>query len=247
MAASFESLFRGSGSWDVKALLKANDISSSVQAHLKNVYATLAFGVAMTAVGVWVQLNFLHLPYWVAGLGTVGMMMWCAASRDASLNKRLAIFAGFAALKGATLGDLVDVILAVDPRIILSTLLYTVAAFACFSGFALFSKRRSQLYLGGILASVVSWFFIGSMLNLFLRSPLIFNVQLYGGLLLFIGYVVVDTQMIIERASAGASDFINDAMALYVDFVAIAVRVAIILLKNSQKKSESRDKRSNRR
>lgn len=183
---------------------------------------------------MYVQLKVLPIPAFAAGLAAIGMLLWLQTSKGKPVETRLAIFAGFALLKGMSLGDLMNVILHVDPSIAIEALLYTSAAFACFSGFAIFSGRRSQLYLGAILSSIMSWMLIGALLNLFFRSAFLSNVSLYGGLVLFLGWIVVDSQLMIERAaSAGASyDYIGDATSLYIDFVVILCRVAIILLKN---------------
>lgn len=64
------------------------------------------------------------------------------------------------------------------------------------------------------------------------------------GLLVFAGYVLFDTQLVVERASAGDMDNIQHALDLFVDFMAIAVRVLIILLKNQEKKEERRRRRN---
>lgn len=56
-------------------------------------------------------------------------------------------------LQGFSLGSLVDLVLQVDPSILVTALLATMTVFVCFAGAALFAKRRSYLYLGGLLSS----------------------------------------------------------------------------------------------
>ena len=55
-------------------------------------------------------------------------------------------------------------------------------------------------------------------------------MQLYFGLLVFLGYMVYDTQEIIERAHHGDMDYIKHALTLFTDFVAVLVRVLVIMV-----------------
>lgn len=55
-------------------------------------------------------------------------------------------------------------------------------------------------------------------------------VQLYFGLLIFVGYMVVDTQDIIEKAHLGDMDYVKHSLTLFTDFVAVFVRVLIIMV-----------------
>lgn len=55
-------------------------------------------------------------------------------------------------------------------------------------------------------------------------------VQLYFGLLIFVGYMVVDTQEIIEKAHLGDMDYVKHSLTLFTDFVAVFVRILIIMV-----------------
>ena len=59
--------------------------------------------------------------------------------------------------------------------------------------------------------------------------------RIYGGLLLFSGFVIYDTQIIIEQAHEGNRDFISHALSLFLDFVNIFIRVLIIIMKKGQR------------
>lgn len=54
--------------------------------------------------------------------------------------------------------------------------------------------------------------------------------QVYFGLLIFLGYMVYDTQEIIERAHHGDMDYIKHALTLFTDFVAVLVRILVIMV-----------------
>lgn len=55
-------------------------------------------------------------------------------------------------------------------------------------------------------------------------------LQLYFGLLVFVGYIVVDTQEIIEKAHLGDMDYVKHALTLFTDFAAVFVRILIIMV-----------------
>jgi len=55
-------------------------------------------------------------------------------------------------------------------------------------------------------------------------------LQLHLGLFVFAGYIIFDTQVMVERASMGVPDYIHDSLQLLLDFVAVFVRILIILV-----------------
>ena len=112
--------------------------------------------------------------------------------------------------------------------------------FISFSISALCSSRRSYLFLGGTLSSLVSVLFMASLVNLFLGSASLFSIELYLGLLIFCGYLMYDTQLIVERAEMGSSDTVGHAAMLFSDFVAVFIRLLIILTRrrDSERKRE---------
>jgi FtsH-binding integral membrane protein len=80
----------------------------------------------------------------------------------------------------------------------------TAMIFVSFSAAALVAKRRHFLYLGGILASAISGLCTLRMLNFFMGGTLsagLFAVELYGGLAMFMCYIIFDTQVCTREAS----------------------------------------------
>lgn len=110
----------------------------------------------------------------------------------------MAILGAFGFFKGLAIGPLVNIMLHVDPSVVITALLGTVTVFTCFSLSALTAKRASYLYLGGVLGSALTLLFYIGIANMFFRSIYMYNLQLYGGLLMFSGFVVFDTQVVIE-------------------------------------------------
>ncbi|KAL1920884.1 uncharacterized protein VTP21DRAFT_11519 [Calcarisporiella thermophila] len=222
-------------------------LTPAVRRHLVQVYSTLSLLSVISGWAAWSR----SLGSFIAGdglLSSIGLMIsmgMLAVLRPTPENRtlRFGILAAFAFFQGVALGSLVEYIWLIDysGQILFNALVTTAIVFASFTGSALLSQRRSWLYIGGILSSAVSLMSWLAFFNWFVGSTALYNVELYAGLMVFCGYVVYDTQLIIERASAGYGDVIRHCMELYVDLIAIFVRILIILAK--QREQENRDKR----
>lgn len=243
----------------LSALLKTADIQPRVQQHLLRVYSTLAAGVLLTAATIWAAtgpLADLLSPIaagnmrWLPLLGMVGCIMWLSSlSEHDGLGKRLAVFSVIVSLQGLSITSLISLVAAINPTIPLMAALGASASFVCFSGFALLSKRRSLLFLGGLVSSALSWLLLARFATIFMgaqASAAVFSVELYGGLAAFCAYVCAHTQQIVEQAEGGSTDFVQHALRLYLDLIAIFVRLAIILAQNQQRRAE-KDRQEKRR
>ncbi|KAJ9556053.1 hypothetical protein OSB04_010667 [Centaurea solstitialis] len=242
---SFSSFFdsQSRNSWTYDSLKNFRQISPLVQTHLKQVYLSLCCALLASAVGA-----YLHILWNVGGLlttfATVGCMAWLLGTPPHKEQMRLSLLMASSVLQGASIGPLIELAIEVDPSILVSAFVGTAIAFACFSGAAMLARRREYLYLGGLLSSGVSilfWLHFAS--SIFGGSLALFKFELYFGLLVFVGYMVVDTQEIIEKAHLGDLDYVKHALTLFTDFVAVFVRILIIMLKNSAEREERRKKR----
>lgn len=75
------------------------------------------------------------------------------------------------------LGPLLDMVVRVDPSIIVTAFLSTAAVFVSFSASALLATRGSWLYLGGTLMSLLSSMLLFSVMNIFFQSYLLYQVS----------------------------------------------------------------------
>jgi FtsH-binding integral membrane protein len=200
------------------------------------VYQALAMAVACAALGTLAHLK-LHVgsQWWAIALIGIIFALHSTPNSPNSQTKRNGLLAGFGFVQGLVVGPLVQAVLDIDPAIVVTAFVASVAVFACFSLAAIYSERRSMLFLGGFLGSALSLMCLAGFVNMFARSEMLFNVQLYGGLLMFIGYVCFDTQLIIERAAQGSFDVQLHALDLFIDFAAIFVRILILLSKNKKR------------
>jgi len=105
----------------------------------------------------------------------------------------------------------------------------TTVVFVSFSISALLAERGRWLYLGGTLMSMLNIMILFSFANLFLRSTFIYQAHLYLGLFVICGFVIYDTQLIIEKHHMGSRDFIMHSLDLFIDFVGVFRYLLVIL------------------
>ncbi|XP_015279196.1 PREDICTED: bax inhibitor 1 [Gekko japonicus] len=226
---------------DFDAIFKFSHISTSTQQHLKKVYATFALCMFVAAAGAYINLVTQLVQFGLlTSLGALGLMIWLMATPHSrkTEQKRLGILSGFAFLSGVNLGPLLKMVIAINPSIIPTAFLGTAVIFSCFSLSALFAKRRAYLYLGGFLFSGLFLMLFLSLINMFVGSTWLFTANLYIGLMVMCGFVLFDTQLIIEKAERGDGDYIWHCVDLFLDFISIFRELMTILGMNESNKKK---------
>ncbi|XP_043218550.1 bax inhibitor 1-like [Amphibalanus amphitrite] len=214
-----------------------------VRKHLKNVYSAVSISTLLAGAGSAVHLytGLLSggLLSALASLGFMGALMF-TPDDGKNTAKRLGLLGGFAFCTGLGLGPLLELSLFINTSLVTTAFLLSSAIFVSFSLAALYTQRAQFLFLGGILGSALSTMMLLSLANLFFRSRLIFQLELYGGLVLFCGFILYDTQLIIERRRRGDKDYVWHSLMLFVDFVDVFRHVLVILMQK-----EERNKKKN--
>ena len=161
--------------------------------------SALVFCTVMAAVGAIVNayIGFGGLFGLLGALGILFYLQVDSAKHEFSW-RRIGFLGMFGFLKGTCLGPLILVALRLDAKVLITALLGSVMIFVCFTLASLVSKRRSYIFLGGILSTVASISLLLNLMNAFLWSESLYDTQLFLGLVMFSGYVIFDTQIIIE-------------------------------------------------
>ncbi|KAB0367386.1 hypothetical protein FD755_020710, partial [Muntiacus reevesi] len=145
------------------------------QQHLRKVYARFALCMLVVAAGAYVHVVTHSIQ-----------------------RKRLGLLAGFAFLTEVGLGPALGLCVAINPSI-LPTALMGTAMISCFTLSTLYARHCSHIFLGSILMSVMSLMLLSSLGNLFFGSIWLFQANLNVGLVVMCGFVLSDTQLIIEK------------------------------------------------
>ncbi|KAL9643684.1 hypothetical protein ABK040_016135 [Willaertia magna] len=227
-------------------------IQKEVRAQLFKVYLTLCATLFFTSLGSLFYLFIYQIHPMLSFLLSISLVVYLSfktsfstttsspnSVNSISLNSEqqlvsfLALFA-FGFFTGTQLGPLLESVIEIDSSIIVFASVATSLIFLSFSIFAHYSKRRSLLFLGGTAFSILSilcWTLLFSFIFPFGLFGLFEMLSLYGGLLMFILFVIVDTQIIIERCNAGDKDTVKMSLQLFIDFIGIFVRILRILSK----------------
>lgn len=226
----------------LRALTDFSKLDAGAKKHLKNVYSALAVSTMSAAVGAAIHVFTRILQGGLlAAFGSIGFILALTFTSNEPKNqtKRLGYLIGMAFCTGLSLGPLLDQVISIDPTIVTTAFFASCLIFVCFSLTALWAEDRSYLYMGGTLLSGLSLLSLLSIMNIFFRSQMVFQFHLYGGLLLFCGFILYDTQLIIEKQRNGDTDFIWHSVDLFLDFINIFRRIMIILAnKESNKKKK---------
>ncbi|XP_049867685.1 probable Bax inhibitor 1 [Pectinophora gossypiella] len=216
-----------------------NRLEPPVRQHLKNVYGTLMMTCASASAGVYVDMFTRFQAGLLSAIVGAGLMLMLIATPDNGKNTslRLGYLLGFGLTSGMSMGPLLEYVSIIDPSIIITALLGTTVVFVCFSVTAMLADRGSYLFLGGTLFTLLTSMSLMSLFNLFMQSQFLYQAHLYLGLVLMCGFVLFDTQLIIEKRRMGSKDFVQHALELFIDFIGVFRRLLIIL---TQKEEQNR-------
>eukprot|EP00918_Siedleckia_nematoides_P067498 GHVU01146927.1.p1 GENE.GHVU01146927.1~~GHVU01146927.1.p1 ORF type:complete len:285 (-),score=16.61 GHVU01146927.1:1480-2334(-) len=187
----FSSNFMSSGVLSGKSLMDFTPLNKSQKRHMRRVYSMLTLGILSTALGALFDIYVFRIPHFIAIIATIGFIFATVSSSTTTDSlKRSGYFLAFAFFKGILIASLLEIAHRVHPAIISTAFFISLAIFAAFALTAMFATERSFLFLGGVLSSVVFYMGMAGLANIFFQSQIIFDIQLYGGLVVFLGKVV---------------------------------------------------------
>ncbi|OAV99062.1 hypothetical protein PTTG_02400 [Puccinia triticina 1-1 BBBD Race 1] len=225
-------------------------LSQAQKELLNSSFQHTGIGLAITSVlarymfknGLTMRMMAMN-PLAVAGLGLVGsigsMMGTLYTSPDNTVQK-YGFWLAFTSFQAATLSPLYFY----APAILSRAALYTVGVVGSLSYVGATAKNDRFLYLGGPLLAGVSVVALSSLAPLVLpvtaaRTLMVTeSISLYGGLAVFSGFVLYDTQKILNHGllvqqGRMKPDPVNESVGLIMDSINIFIRLVQILAMQS--------------
>jgi len=193
------------------------------------------FAFRLMAANPWVVLG-------VSLVGSIGSMMGVYYTPPENTVQKHLFFLAFNACQAATLSPLYFF----SPSILSRAALYTCGVVGALSYVGATAKNDKYLMLGGPLLAGVTVVALSSLapmaLPLGIRGLAITeSISLYGGLAVFGGFVLYDTQKILAHARLAqqgmmARDPMREAIGLELDMINIFIRLVQILSMNNNRK-----------
>ena len=224
---------------NLNCLFNTHNLSDRTSKYLTEVYSTMLKGLLITGLSCFVGtyfLEFIMKLFFILAASTFFLVIYMTFSQN-NTNK-MNLFYLFSCLEGLTISPLVFNAHLIDTTIVPSAIALTIITFGTFTYLSMYTNKRNILYFGGIASTILTVLCISSFVNLFLQSSILFQIDIYLGLVLFCFYIIYDTQMVIQEFEMGQNDIVHHAMTFYLDFLNIFIRILIILMKNSKKKKK---------
>jgi len=200
------------------------------------------------AGGMWINANTILNGFFmsIAVMMGIGYLSYQIASPYKPENERMGFMWALAFCMGFLVGPAMHQICEFDPSIIMNAVFITGVMFASFTAVSVYSKRRSYLFLGGIISSLMSAMFMYRLFSWITGYGSMYGMgYLMISLLVACMYIIYDTQMIIERCEVfGERDVPKHTMILFMDLFDLFIKIVQLLLelqKNQEKKKKRDD------
>ena len=212
--------------------LTEEEIAAEQQRFIVKVYAWMSAALIITGiVAFWASITpevvqiifgtrFVFMALIMAELVLVGSLVGFVQKLSAQLA--ILIFAFYSILNGLTLSV---IFLAYTSESIATTFFVTAGTFGVMSAYGYFTKS-DLMKTGNILIMGLVGIVLASIVNIFLKSEMMYWIITYVGIFIFVGLIAYDTQKIKnlnvignEGTDEDKKEAIIGALTLYLDFI----------------------------
>ena len=207
-------------------------IAAEQQRFMVRVYSWMTGGLGITGFMAFYVANNQTMQNIIFGnmivfygliIAELGLVFYLASRvHQMSASKAKGVFVLYAGLTGMTLAA---VFMAYTPASITSTFFVTAGTFGAMSFYG-YTTKKDLTSWGSFLFMGLIGIIIASIVNIFLKSPMVYWVVTYAGVLIFVGLTAYDTQKIKEMNILGnegtdedTKEAISGALTLYLDFI----------------------------
>lgn len=235
-------------------------ISPAVQNYLFNTYKYVASGIGLTSIAAYLAFKsglafkIYEMNPIAASIGftvaLIGSSMWVRSVNPQNVSTKNLAFATFNSIMGISLCGLCFL----QPQILMRAAFYTAGVVSALSVTAMNAKEDRFLFLGGPLMAGLAVVALSGIASMFMPAQFVRTLSvleslwLYGGLIVFSGLILYDTQRLMYRARTREEvtkynpnavipppDFINESIGIYLNIINLFIRI-LQLLQNQQRR-----------
>eukprot|EP00501_MAST-03F_sp_TOSAG23-6_P002205 GSMAST32.ASY1.ANO1.2305.1 assembled CDS len=205
---------------------------------VSSTFTAFGAGIAMTAAQAYAiyQSGFaarmMRMSPWVV-LG--GTLVACIGSQvlvhSVSYENKFLKFCAYSLFTGCT-AAMISPIVGLGGAIVYKAAAYTSVVVGSMCAVAACAPSDKFLYMGGPLACGLGIVVCASFGGMFFpANAMLHSISMYGGLVLFSGFVLYDVQKFVHKAQIRQYyyDPVNECIGIYLDTVNIFIRIASIL------------------
>ncbi len=217
-----------------------------VNGYMMKVYNWMAAGLALSALTAWLCISsyevfsyFIDLRtggptglFWVCLVAELALVFIVSARiQKMQVGTAAVLFMVYAALNGFTLSPL---LMAYTAASVTKAFTLACVTFVAASAYGHLTKR-DLTSLGSFMFMGLIGIILATVVNIFLRSPMVDFIVSYLGVVIFIGLTAFDTQKLRGMLSQAANEVtvskmaIFGALTLYLDFINLFIMLLRIV------------------
>jgi len=203
---------------------------------ISRVYRWMAVGLGVSALAsYWLMMQpellrmiiSNHLLFFGLIIAEIALVIWLsAAAIRMSVPLAMTLFLGYSFLNGITLTPIFLIYTNVS---IYSTFAITAGTFLFFSIYGMTTKK-DLTSMGGLMTMGLIGIIIAGVVNIFLKSTMLYWISTFVGIAVFLGLIAWDTQKLKNIHAMGFESVdmqkkvaILGALTLYLDFINIFI------------------------
>jgi len=224
----------------------ATTFSSHVRTYISSVYSLLGFLFLTFISGIVIGIHGSFSPDVLVSLSFFGSILTILAM-GFTTGSRTPHALIVSLLMGFICAPTIEVALYIDETAVLISVIASIIMFFSISVCAHTMPIQNMFYVGSMLFSFLNMSLFIGFVGIFIEAEIYHLLHIWLSLIMFLMFVLYDTQLMVERANANANarsgykqDYVFDALNLFLDFVNVFIRV-LALITDIRKKLRDRD------
>ncbi len=225
--------------------IRTTRLPAKVQNYVSAVYSLLGvlfltfMGGIVAGIHSSINQQDLSMISFIGALLSILFMAFTTRSR-ALLAMLVSLFLGIICAPA------IEVALYIDETAVLITMTSSILMFFSISACAYTMPIKSMFQVGSLLSSLLTMSLFVGTVGLFVEAEVYHLVHIWLSLCMFLGFILYDTQLMIERAFRRMDnysknpDYVFDALNLFLDFANMFIRILAIIV-DIRKKLRDRD------